>query len=379
MGGPLAGVRVVELATMLSGPYAAQMLGDLGAEVVKVEPPEGDAMRGIGPFRSPGMGAIFLNANRNKKSVTLDLKLEKDAAAFRRLLAEADVFVCNVRPKAMRRLNLDFESLRRINQNLVYVSISGYGPGGPYEERPAYDDLIQAAVGIPSMLAAGGRFDPHYAPIAIADRVAALNAVVAACAALYHRATDGGGQYIEIPMFETVSAFVLSDHLAGQTYDPPLGPTGFTRYVSVRKPFATADGHISIMIHTDKQWRSFCVLADRQDLLDDGRFANVTVRTRHLRDFYGAVEEMLATQTTEWWIAGLEQADIPAMPLHSTDDLLEDQHLKATNFFTVADHPTEGRVRVLPTCGIWSKTQPDVRRLAPYLGEHNDELDRFKA
>ena len=273
MTGPLQGVRVLDLTTMLSGPCAAQTLAEMGADVTKVETPEGDNLRNIGRSRTDGMGPMHLHANRGKRSIALDLKSEQGRNAFLALIKLSDVLICNVRTNAMRRLGLGYEDVKKVNPSLIYVSIVGYGSGGPYSDRPAYDDLIQAAVGIPSLgtsLEGGAR----YAPIAVADRVTGMNAANAALGALYHRLRTGEGQYVEVAMFETMAFMVLSDHMGGRTYEPPLGPTVFERYASVRRPFPTSDGVVCLVLVNDKQWTTFFSLvgleksSQRRTLLD---------------------------------------------------------------------------------------------------------------
>ncbi|MGM5034998.1 CaiB/BaiF CoA transferase family protein [Tardiphaga sp. 803_E3_N1_3] len=374
MTGPLQGVRVLDLTTMLSGPCAAQTLAEMGAEVTKVETPEGDNLRNIGVSVSgKGMGPMHLHANRGKRSVALDLKSEMGRSAFLALAKDSDVLICNVRTKAMQRLGLGYDDVRAVNPSIIYISIVGYGGGGPYSDRPAYDDLIQAAVGIPSLGASleGGA---RYAPIAVADRVTGMNAANAALGALYHRLRTGEGQHVEVGMFETMAFMVLSDHMAGRTYEPPLGPTVFERYASVRRPFPTVDGVVCLMLVSDKQWKAFFNLVGLDDVLKDERFSTVASRTRNTNAIYDIVAEVVATRPTDWWLQELERIDIPAVRLATIDSLIDDPHLKAIGFFDEIDHPTEGRIRAMRSTGRWSATQPSPERPAPLLGEHTAEL-----
>ncbi|MDB5547422.1 MAG: CoA transferase [Tardiphaga sp.] len=373
MSGPLNGVRVVDLTTMLSGPCAAQTLAEMGADVIKVETPEGDNLRNIGASRSGDMGPMHLHANRGKRSIVLDLKTDNGRDAFLALAKTADVLICNVRIKAMQRLRLSYEDMKTVNPSLIYVNIVGFGSGGPYSDRPAYDDLIQAAVGIPSLGAAregGGR----YAPIAVADRVTGMNAANAALGALYHRLRTGEGQYIEVAMFETMAFMVLSDHMAGRTFDPPLGSTVFERYASVRRPFPTSDGMLCLVFVTDKQWTAFFRLAGRESILEDERFSTVSGRTHNTMALYEIVAEIIAAHSTDWWMQELERIDIPAVPLATIDSLIDDPHLKAVGFFDEHDHPTEGRIKAMRSTGRWSISQPNPERPAPKRGEHTAAL-----
>jgi crotonobetainyl-CoA:carnitine CoA-transferase CaiB-like acyl-CoA transferase len=376
MGGPLEGVRVIDMTTVLMGPYATQILGDMGADVIKVEAPEGDATRKLGPMRSPGMGPLFINANRSKRSIVLDLKKPSGHAALLRLIKSTDVLLYNVRPQAMARLNLSYEDVAAVNPRIIYVGTYGFGQNGPYAARAAYDDLIQGAAGLPTLIMEAGTDVPRYVPCTIADRTTGLSAVNAIAAALYYRERTGEGQSIGIPMFETMVQFVLGDHLGGLTFDPPEGPSGYARLLAKeRRPFATKDGYICTLIYNDKQWKNFFALIGQPELFDnDPRFADLASRTRHINELYKLVADILATRTAAEWLVALDRADIPVMPLHSVASLLDDPHLKAIGFFEMVDHPTEGRVRSMAVPSIWSKSQPQVTRFAPRLGEHSVEV-----
>ncbi len=266
--GPLRGVRVLDLTTVAMGPSATQLLGDLGADVVKVESPDGDVSRRIGPWRHTGMGPIFLQTNRNKRSVMLDLKTPYGKSAVMALAARADVLVSNIRPQAMQRLGLDYDRVRAVNPGIVCCAAVGYGSGGPDEGKAVYDDLMQAASGLAGLF---GAVDgaPRYAPINVCDRVVGLYVANAIIAALYHRATVGEGQFIEVPMFETMAQFVLADHMGGAAFRPPEGEMGYGRLLSrTRGPYATKDGHLAIVVYTDKHWRAFTQLVGCPALLD---------------------------------------------------------------------------------------------------------------
>jgi crotonobetainyl-CoA:carnitine CoA-transferase CaiB-like acyl-CoA transferase len=373
--GPLNGVRVLDLTTVVMGPSATQLLGDLGADVVKIESVGGDSMRWIGPWRHEGMGPLFLQANRNKRSVVLDLKSADGKAAALALAARADVLVSNVRPQGLQRLGLDYESVRQSNPQLIYCAAVGYGSGGPDAGKAVYDDLMQAASGIASLF---GAVDgaPRYAPINVCDRVVGLYVANAITSALYHRAMTDEGQAIEVPMFETMAQFVLADHMGGGTFQPPHGAMGYRRLLSrTRGPYATRDGHLAVVVYTDKHWRAFTQLVGCPDLLDsDARFASQESRTRHAEEMGRFLAEQLSRRTCAEWLAALHGVDIPACPVNSIEALLEDPHLRAVRFFEAAVHPTEGHLTVCRFPVQFSRSPASVRRLAPNLGEHNAEV-----
>jgi len=372
MSGPLTGVRILDNTAALSGPVATQILGDMGAEVVKVEAPEGDTIRGMGPTRNEGMGAMFLHTNRSKRSVVLDLKTPSGQEAFKRLAAQSDVVVCNTRPRAMARLGLAYSDLVAINATLIYVNIVGYGSGGPFADKPAYDDLIQAAAGIPSLR--GAAQEARYAPIAVADRVTGICAANAVLGALFHKARSGVGQHIEVPMFETIAGLVLADHMAGKTFEPPLGPPVFQRYASIRRPFATRDGFICLMVLTDKQWQTFFATAGCGEVMDDPRFRTVASRTKHLEALYALVAQILQSRSTDEWIEALESADIPVARIETMESLIDNAHLHASGFFESITHPSEGSIRSIAKTSTWSATQPCATRPTPRHGEHTREV-----
>lgn len=376
MSGPLEGVKVVDVSTMLMAPYATQILGDMGADVIKVESPEGDPVRGIGPLRHAGMGAIFINANRSKRSIVLDLKQPAGLAAVSDLLRRADVLVYNVRPQSMDRLGLGYPAVAKINPGIVYTGLFGYSQAGPYAAKPAFDDLIQGAVAVPWLahMADGG--EPRYAPTAIVDRGVALWAVGQITAALYHRGRTGQGQKIDVPMFEMMASFVLGDHLAGHTFDPPISALGYPRMLnSDRRPYRTRDGYVCVMIYTDRHWRAFFRALGREDEFErDPRYHSMTTRTENIVALYRELSDLLVTRSSAEWLDLLNRADIPAMPLNSPAALVADKHLGETGFFSFADHPSEGRLRQMAYPSTWSVTQPRGSRHVPRLGEHSVEV-----
>jgi crotonobetainyl-CoA:carnitine CoA-transferase CaiB-like acyl-CoA transferase len=370
--GPLRGVRVLDLTTVVMGPSATQLLGDWGADVVKVETQSGDTMRWIGPWRHAGMGPMFLAGNRNKRSVVLDLKTPDGKAAVLALAARADVLVSNVRPAGLVRLGLDYDGVRETNPAIIYCAAVGYGSGGPDAGKAVYDDLMQAASGIAGLF---GKVDgaPRYAPINMCDRVVGLYVANAITAALYHRATTGEGQFIEVPMFETMAQFVLADHIGGGAFVPSEGEMGYRRLLSrTRGPYPTKDGYLAVVVYTDKHWRAFGELVGQPDLIDtDARFRTQESRTRHAEEIGRFLSENLPGRTNREWLEVLHGVDIPACPVNSVEALFDDPHLSAVGFFEEADHPTEGRVVVSRPAVRFSRSPASVRRLAPNLGEHN--------
>jgi len=374
MSGPLEGVRVIDLTTVLLGPFATQILGDMGADVIKVEAPGGDPMRGLGPKRSDGMGAVFLNSNRNKRSLILDLKAEKGHAAMLKLVATADVFFHNMRPRGVRSLGLAYEDLRAINPRLIYCGAYGYKETGPYGHKPAYDDMIQAASGLAMLQGAIGE-QPAYVANAVCDKIVGMAAASAVSMALFHREKTGVGQNIEVPMFETMVNFLLPEHWMGMTFEPPLGKAGYQRALSKgRRPYKTKDGYVAALPYSDRQWEAFFRLVGREELLQDPRFSTLSERVVHIEELYGELAKIIATRTTGEWIEALDEAQIPVMVVNTLDDLAEDPHLAATGFWHMMEHPSEGSLRMPGIATDFSETPGDVRQPPPHLGEHTAEI-----
>jgi crotonobetainyl-CoA:carnitine CoA-transferase CaiB-like acyl-CoA transferase len=357
------------------GPSATQILGDLGADVVKIETPAGDTMRLIGPWKNAGMGPLFLQANRNKRSVVLDLKSPVGKAAIVGLAKKADVLVSNVRPQGLQRLGLDYESVRIDNPSIIYCVAVGYGSEGPQAGKAVYDDLMQAASGIAGLFGAVDG-EPRYAPVNICDRVVGLYVANAITSALYHRAMTGEGQSVEVPMFETMSQFVLADHMGGGAFVPPLGEMGYKRLLSrTRGPYPTNDGYLSLVVYTDRHWRDFTTLIGCPNLLDtDERFVSQESRTRNAEVVGQFLAEHLAKRSKKEWLNLLHKIDIPACPVNTIDELFDDAHLKAVGLFEDMPHPTEGTVKVTRHPVRYSRSPASIRRLAPKLGEHTDEI-----
>jgi crotonobetainyl-CoA:carnitine CoA-transferase CaiB-like acyl-CoA transferase len=357
------------------GPYATQMLGDYGAEVIKVESLEGDVTRLIGPSRHPGMGPVFLNTNRSKRSIALDLKKPGGRDAVLRLIKSADVLVYNVRPQAMARLQLGYDVVASINPRLIYAGVFGFGQDGPYAAKPAYDDLIQGATALPALMAQTGDGVPRYVPNALVDRIVGLTAVGAICASLVHRDRTGCGQRLDIPMFETMAGFVMGDHMGGLTYEPPLDKGGYARHLSRdRRPYKTSDGYICVIVYNDKQWQSFFQATGRDDLRGNPVFSTFAGRATNIDTVYAELARIFEARTTAEWMDLLTKADIPVMPMHDLESILQDPHLVTTGFFPVVDHPSEGRIRSMKASAQWSDTPVETRRLAPRLNEHGGEI-----
>jgi crotonobetainyl-CoA:carnitine CoA-transferase CaiB-like acyl-CoA transferase len=367
---------VLDLTGVVMGPWATQALGDMGADVIKIEPLEGDVMRFLTPSRHDSMSPAFLNFNRNKRSVALDLKSARGKERLLKLARLSDVFVSNVRPQAMRRLGLDYEALTRDNPRLVYCGCYGYGEDGPYAGRAAVDDTIQAASGLAWLQGYRGA-EPRYVNAIVADKVVGLYASQAIAMALYARERTGRGQFIEVPMFETMAAFVVPEHLAGLTFEPALGAAGYERLLNpYRRPFKTKDGHIAVVPYNDQQWARFFRIVGREDLLRDTRYATVLARSKHFHELYRFLEETLAARTTAQWSEVFAAAELPFALVNSFEDLLQDPHLVATGFWQDIHHPTEGATRMAGIPVKLSDTPGAIRRAAPNLGEHTEEVLR---
>jgi crotonobetainyl-CoA:carnitine CoA-transferase CaiB-like acyl-CoA transferase len=327
-------------------------------------------------MRNPGMGAGFLHVNRNKRSVCIDLKNPAGRELLLELARTADVLVYNVRPAAMRRLRLGFEDLSAVNPKLIYAGMVGYGQTGPYAELPAYDDLIQGAAGVPSLLALVGDGVPRYVPLAFVDRTVGLAAVNAITAALYQRERIGRGQSIEVPMFETMVPFVLGEHMAGQTFEPSMGAAGYPRLLAPeRTPYQTTDGHVCVLVYTDRQWRSFYEITGRGEAFDrDPRVVNIGERTRNIGALCAENATHFRTDSTANWLERLNAADIPCMRLNTLESLFTDPQLQATGFFEMVEHPSEGRVRQMRVPASSSEPGRSQVLPAPRLGQHSREV-----
>ena len=384
--GPLAGIRVLDLTSVVNGAYGTQILADQGADVIKLEDPGGlrggggDTMRWAGhvpPDAPRDLGPVFLAINRNKRSMVLDLKKESSRKLVRKLIASCDVFASSVRYDGLKRLGFAYEDVAAIKPDIIYAHAAGYGSDGPYAGEPAYDDLIQSASGLADVLPrTDGDPTPRILPTLVADKVSGLFLAQAVTAALLHKARTGEGQFIEVPMFECITSFLLVEHMFGHTFEPPTGQWGYTRVVNPnRKPFKTKDGYIGLLPYTDKQWDQFFEAAGYgETIAKDPRFADYFTRMKHINELYGLVAEAALTKTTQEWLDVLKPMSIPVVKTNRLDDLETDPHLEAVGLFERYDHPELGAYKQLRPPVRFSKTPSNIRRHPPRLGEHTEEM-----
>ncbi len=373
--GPLHGVRVLDVTAVVMGPWATQILGDMGADVIKIEPEDGDVLRFIRPSRHDSMSPSYLNFNRNKRSVVLDLKSSAGRDSLLKLARSSDVFVSNIRPQAMRRLGLDYESLRRENERLIYCGCYGYSEDGPYAGRAAVDDAIQAASGLAWLQGYCGKDAPRYVNTIVADKVVGLYVVHAIAMALYAREKLGRGQLIEVPMFETMVSFVAPEHLSGLTFEPFLGAAGYDRLLNpYRKPYKTKDGYIAVVPYNDQQWARFFEIAGCPEMIRDPRYSTTLARSDRFAELYQLIEQTLPSRTSAEWAELFENAQLPFALVNSMEALFKDPHLVATGYWKEIQHPTEGTLRMPGIATKFSETPGSIRHHAPNLGEHSAEV-----
>ena len=365
---PLAGLKVIDLSSVVFGPYCAQWFADLGADVIKLEAPEGDSTRQTGPGLEPGMAALFVGCNRGKRGLVLDLKTPEGQAALDRLLATADVLLHSIRPQKLKSLGLEPEALLARHPRLVFAGMHGFGAAGPYGGLPAYDDVIQGMSGIADLMDKQTG-EPRYLPTIVADKVSGLTAGIAILAAIIRRQTTGKGGFVEIPMFETMVAFNFVEHFYGHHFDPPLGPLGYPRVMAPwRKPLETLDGHVCMMAYTDAHWRGFFTIAEALEHIADPRFASISTRTRHIDAIYSLAAALIRTRTTADWLERLEAAQVPCAPVIALAALETDPHLVATGFFARVETPA-GPLRYPGVPVLFDGERPPVGA-PPHLGEH---------
>lgn len=378
MANPLTGIRVIDASNFVFGPVATQILADMGAEVIKVEPPEGDPMRLIGAAKHPKMASFFLNLNRNKQSVVLDLKTVQGLSTFKELLETADVFVHNMRPEAAKRLGISYEDLSALNPKLVYAVALGFHPDGQYANRPAYDDVIQGLSGLAGLNARMGG-EPQFMPMLFADKLCGVYLSSAVSMALFQRERTGLGQQVQVPMFETVASFNLLDHLADGAFvaqpEQNKKGLGYGRVLSqFHRPLKTKDGYICLVANTDAQWHRLFKLFEREDLATDKRFRTIGDRVLHVAELYGIAAQCLLKSTTQSWLTLFQANDIPASPSNDLDDLLSDPHLNEVGFFHSYEHKSEGSLRTIKTPMIFSEGVDAPIKDAPRLGEHTEDI-----
>jgi crotonobetainyl-CoA:carnitine CoA-transferase CaiB-like acyl-CoA transferase len=384
--GPLKGIRILDMTGVVFGAYATQMLGDLGCDVIKVEFPGGrrggggDIMRWSGAVPKdcpPDLGPIYMTINRNKRSVLLDLREDKAARQLRRLIKTCDVFASSVRYDGLKRLGLDYDSVKQVRPDIVYCHGAGYGSAGPYAGEPAYDDLIQAGSGLADLLPrTDGNPEPRFMPTLLADKVSGLFMSNAITAALFHRQKTGEGQFVEVPMLECLVSFNLVENLFGHTFDPPTGQWSYTRSANPnRRPFPTSDGYIGLLPYTDAQWDQFFEVAGWGDTLSkDPRFSDFRTRAAHIGELYAMVGEVTSTRTTDEWLALLKPLNIPVVRMNRLDTLFDDPHLDAVGLFERHEHPEAGPYVAMRPPVTYSATPANIRRHPPRLGQHTDEV-----
>ena len=374
MSGPLSGLKVLELTSVVLGPWAAQIIADMGADVIKIEAPFGDSNRQLGASKNPGMAALYLSNNRNKRSLVLDLKQESARDALLAIVKDCDVFLHNNRPQVMTKLRLEYEDIKSVNENIIYCGTYGYSKDGPYGEKGALDDSIQAVSGVAALneLVLG---EPRYLPTVVADKTTAITVVYSILAALFHRERTGVGQEIEVPMFETMVSFVMAEHIWGEVFEPKMGEAGYTRLMSHhRKPYKTKDGYIAVLPYMNNHWQTFCEKAEREDLIEDERFKDLSSRVKNIDDTYSETGKILATKTTQEWLDIFAETKVPVIVVNSLEDLFHDPHLEAVDFWQSYEHPTEGQLKMPGFPSKFSKTPASIRKHAPKLGEHSKEI-----
>ena len=369
--GPLGDLRVIDLTAMVMGPYCTQIMADMGADVIKIEPPDGDNTRNISVGPAPGMSGVFVNVNRGKRSVVLDLRAQSGVAAMQALIGRADVFIHSMRSKAIAKLGFSYEKVAAIRPDIIYTNCYGYSRRGPDADLTAYDDTIQAECGLPAIqqMLTG---EANYVGTIMADKIAGMTALYSTMMALYHREKTGEGQEVEVGMFETMASFMLVEHANGAMFDPPLGPAVYPRAVAPnRRPYRTRDGQIAALIYNDKQWSAF-IEAVRPPWAGE-QYATLQQRARQIDSVYALLADTMKERTTQEWLTLFRQLDIPAAPLRTPQELFDNPHLNAVGLFETIDTP-HGRMR-LPGVPTWfSRTPGHIAGPAPELGEHTQEV-----
>ena len=370
---PLDKIRVLDLSTVVLGPYASQILAEYGADVIKIETPEGDSTRRTGPSTEAGMGAIFLGVNRGKRSIVLDLKTAEDQEALLRLVDTADVLMHSIRPQKLKAIGLDPETLRARNPRLVYVGLHGFVQDGPYGGRPAYDDIIQGMSGCAALMELQTG-TPQYFPTIAADKTTGLVAANAILAAIVMRERTGQGSYVEVPMLESMVAFNLVEHFYGQHFEPPLAAAGYPRLLNPwRRPYQTTDGYVCAMPYTDAHWQRFFIEAGATELATDKRFKDISARTLNIEKLYELAAQIISGRSTQAWLETFSRLEIPASTMNRLEDLQQDEHLRATGFFETIHDPAMGELRFPGVPVKFNHSRPPVA-MPPRLGQHTDEI-----
>lgn len=372
--GALHGIRVLDLASVIMGPMAAQHLGDMGADVIKVEAPEGDVTRRLGPARSEHMGAVFLGFNRNKRSIVLDLKNPSAQAVLHRLIAQSDVVIHSIRSRAAQRIGLSYEALSAHNPGLIYCHLKGFSDKGLYAGQPAFDDIIQALSGL-AMLQTSVTEEPRYVPSSVADKICAVHAAYAVSIALIHKLRTGEGQEVSLPMFETMAAFNVAEHQWGHAFEPPIAPMGYPTVRSgARRPIPTSDGYISFLPYSEENWHNFFRFIGKPHLIDDPVFGTPTGRGENWQQVYEMVNNAFRDRPSAEWLALCRENDIPCSVVQDMEALAADPHLQSVDFWQTVTHPTEGLLRMPSNPLAFTQTPPRIRRMPPRLGQHTREV-----
>ncbi|MBT3627989.1 MAG: CoA transferase [Rhodospirillaceae bacterium] len=372
-GGPLHGYRIIDLTTMISGPFATMILGDQGAEVIKVETPkQGDHVR-AGGHRSGGLAANFLNNNRNKRSIALDLKSKEGRDVLLRLAAGADVFVQNFRPGVVERLGVGEADIRAVRPDIVYVSLNGFGESGPYAAKPTYDPIIQAVSGLASVQGGSDESPPRLVRTIVPDKMTAVTAAQAITAALLARAKSGEGQHVRLSMLDAVLAFLWSSDMGGQTFvDKPVSAQRAASFIDLI--YATLDGHVSVAVMSDREWQALTRALERPEWLEDARFTTPALRDQNINERLALIQEVLKTRTSADWLARLEAEGVPCAPALTRNELIAHEQVVASDILVTSDHPHAGRLRQARPAARFDKTPSGIRHGAPLLGEHSDEI-----
>jgi formyl-CoA transferase len=369
--GPLAGIRILDLTTVLFGPFGAQTLGDWGADLIKVEGLTGDQWRYTGQFRNRGMSGQFMAANRNKRSVAVDLKTKSGAEVLRRLIAKADALVTNIRPAALERLGFGYEACKALNPKIIYAAATGFGQDGPWARRPAFDEIVQASSGLASSI--GSDEEPAFVPSLVGDKLCGLALAGAVAAALVYRERTGKGQLVEVPMLETVAAFNSIEMLGGHAFVPPIGPAGYKR-VKERKPVRTRDGWLTMLPYSGENWCTFFETVGHPECIEEFAVRDPIKRAANIDAIYARMKQIALERTTAEWEELLLRIDVPHASFAKMTEIGEQPHLKAVGLFQKLEHPTEGTIQQARPPARFSESPAAIRRLPPRLGEHTREI-----